>query len=158
LSLWEFSNSTLFSSAGIRYYAGGVIPLGGYGYAALSVSFPSGVILLGGGLFSLGGQLFPIILLRGYSPGGLFCIIPLRGGYLAPFSSGAMVLGSYWYWGCRVVITPPRRPRRAKNKRRGVRLKPQPGGGVVLLSLSICPLSLAVSRDVAVVPLAFSLS
>ena len=51
-------------------------------------------------------------------------------------SSGAMVLGSYWYWGCRVVITPPRRPRRAKNKRGGVHLKPQPGG-VVLLSLSL---------------------
>ena len=39
-------------------------------------------------------------------------------------------------WGCRLVIRTPGRPRRAKNKRGGVHLKPQPGG-VVLLSLSL---------------------
>ena len=54
-----------------------------------------------------------------------------------------------------MVIRTPGRPRRAKNKRGGVHLKPQPGGvGCVALAV---PLDLAVSRDFAVVPLAFSL-
>ena len=61
-----------------------------------------------------------------------------------------------------MVIRTPGRPRRAKNKRGGVHLKPQPGG-VVLLSLSLwTSLSLVIllsslSLSLSIIPLPFPL-